>query len=136
MQITVENVQGKVLLAVMGLHGKMDASNFESVIDKAKEIYAAGVRYLLLDMSELDFMSSSGLVAVHSIALLMRGDQPHDLEDGWEVFRAIDRDRDAGIQTHLKLLNPQPKVTLTLEKTGMDKFFEIHTDRQVAIDSF
>ena len=53
MQITVENVQGSVPLAVMGLHGKLDASNFESVIDKAKEIYADGVEYLLLDMSEL-----------------------------------------------------------------------------------
>lgn len=136
MQITVENVQGNVPLAVMGLHGKLDASNFESVIDKAKEIYAAGVQYLLLDMGELEFMSSSGLVAVHSIALLMRGEQPHNLENGWEVFRAIDRDRDVGVQTHLKLLNPQPKVALTLEKTGMDNFFEIHTDRRAAINSF
>ena len=120
----------------MGLSGKLDASNFESVIDKAKEIYAAGVQFLLLDMSELEFMSSSGLVAIHSIALLMRGDQPHNLEDGWSVFRAIGWDLEAGVQTHVKLLNPQPKVALTLEKTGMDNFFEIHSTRQAAIDSF
>ena len=136
MQTTVENVQGNVPLAVMGLQGKLDASNFESVIDKAKEIYAAGVQYLLLDMSELEFMSSSGLVAIHSIALLMRGEQPHDLEHGWGAFRAIARDLESGVQTHLKLLNPQSKVALTLEKTGLDNFFEIHTDRQEAIDSF
>jgi anti-anti-sigma regulatory factor len=136
MQITVENIQGNVLLAIMGLHGKLDASNFESVIDKAKEIYAAGVQYLLLDMSELEFMSSSGVVAVHSIALLMRGDEPHNLEHGWGAFRSIHQDMSSGVQTHLKLLNPQSKVALTLEKTGLDNFFEIYTDRQEAIDSF
>jgi anti-anti-sigma regulatory factor len=136
MNITVEQVQGKEAVTILGLQGNLDASNFEDVIAEAQEIYKSGGRNILFDMNDVDFMSSSGLVALHSIALLMRGDQPHDLEAGWDVFHAIDRDRDSGLQEHVKLLNPQPKVALTLEKTGMDKLFEIHTDRQTAIDSF
>lgn len=136
MQINIERVQDKETVAILELHGNLDASNFEDVIAQAKDAYDSGVRNMIVDFSNVDFMSSSGLVALHSIALLMRGEQLHDLESGWDVFHAIDRDRDSGLQEHVKILNPQPKVALTLEKTGMDNFFEIYTDRQTAIGSF
>jgi len=136
MEINIERVEGKVSVTILELHGNLDASNFEEVIDKAKSLYESGARDLLIDFGDVDFMSSSGIVALHSIALLMRGEQPHDLESGWDAFHAIDRDRDSGLQEHVKILNPQPKVALTFEKTGMDKFFEIYNDRQTAIDSF
>lgn len=136
MQLNIEQVQGNETVVILELHGNLDASNFEDLIAKAKEIYESGSRNIILDFGDVDFMSSSGLVALHSIALLMRGEQPHDLESGWDVFHAIDRDRDSGLQEHVKIVNPQPKVALTLEKTGMDRFFEIFSDRQTAIDSF
>jgi anti-anti-sigma factor len=136
MEINIEQVEGKVAVTILELHGNLDASNFEEVIDKARSVYESGARDLLIDLGDVDFMSSSGIVALHSIALLMRGEQPHDLESGWEVFHAIGRDSDSGLQEHVKILNPQPKVALTFEKTGMDNFFEIYTDRQTAIDSF
>lgn len=136
MQLNIEQVQGNETVVILELHGNLDASNFEDLIAKAKEIYESGSRNIILDFGDVDFMSSSGLVALYSIALLMRGVQPHDLESGWDVFHAIDRDRDSGLQEHVKIVNPQPKVALTLEKTGMDRFFEIFSDRQTAIDSF
>lgn len=136
MQLNIEQVQGNETVVILELHGNLDASNFEDLIAKAKEIYESGSRNIILDFGDVDFMSSSGLVALHSIALLMRGEQPHDLESGWDVFHAIDRDRDSGLQEHVKIVNPQPKVALTFEKTGMDRFFEIFSDRQTAIDSF
>jgi ABC-type transporter Mla MlaB component len=136
MQMTIESVQGKVPVTILALRGDLDASNFESVIAKAKEIYSSGARHLLVDMSELNFMSSSGLVALHSIILLMRGENPPDLQAGWDAFRAIDRERASGPQPYVKLLSPQPKVLSSLQKTGMDEFFEIFTDRQTALASF
>ena len=81
-------------------------------------------------------MSSSGLVALHSIALLMRGEDTPDPEHGWEAFRTLDRDRDGGVQRHVKLLNPQPQVDRSLEITGLKGFFEIHTDLDTAVASF
>ena len=138
MEMNLEQMQGKVSVTVLRLKGNLDASNFEAVIAKAKEVYDGGGRYLLMDMDGVGFMSSSGLVALHSIALLMRGEQPHDLESGWGVFHAIekDRDSDSGFQPHVKILNPQAGIKRTLEKTGMDAFFEIHTDLQTAVSSF
>jgi hypothetical protein len=41
---------------------------------------------ILLDLSSASFVSSSGLVAIHSIALLLHGEQPPDLEQGGRPF--------------------------------------------------
>ena len=136
MNLTVERVQGKVPVTILSLHGDLDASNYQTVVAKAQEIYEAGGRYVLLDMSDTPFMGSSGLVALHSIATLLRGETPADPQAGWDAIHAIDRDREAGMQQHLKLLKPQPQVDRVLERTGLKQFFEVHTDRETAIASF
>ena len=136
MNITVEQAQGKVPVTILGLHGDLDASNYQGVIAKAREAYHAGARHLLLDMSDTPFMGSSGLVALHSIAMLFSGEEPPDPESGWNAFHAIARDREAGVQRHVKLLNPQPRVDQALAMTGLKQFFEIHTNLQTALASF
>ena len=136
MSITVEQSQGKASVAILAIHGDLDASNYLHVIDQAKELYASGTRALLVDMSDVSFMASSGLVALHSITLLFRGEALPDPEHGWEAFHAIDRDEDSGVQQQVKLLNPQPRVSRTLEVTGLSAFFEIFNDKQTAIASF
>ncbi|HEX9374012.1 MAG TPA: STAS domain-containing protein [Roseiflexaceae bacterium] len=136
MHITLDTAQGRVPVAILAIHGDLDASNFEDVIAKARELYNAGTRYLLIDIGNMPFMGSSGVVAIHSVAMLMRGEEPPDPEMGWQAFHTIDHDRDSGAQQHVKLLNPQPKVSRTLQMTGMNEFFEIHSDRQEAIASF
>jgi anti-anti-sigma regulatory factor len=136
MQITVDQVQGRVPITVLAIHGDLDASNYEQVIAKARELYAAGARELLLDLSDVPFMGSSGVVALHSIALLMRGEAPPDIDVGWHAFHAIDSARAGGVQQQVKLLSPQPKVSRTLQMTSLDDFFEIHADKQAAIASF
>jgi anti-anti-sigma regulatory factor len=136
MHMTVESAQGRVPVTILALHGALDASNFEDVIDKARELYGAGTRYILLDLGDMPFMGSSGLVALHSVVLLLQGQTPPNPEMGWQAFHAIETTRGSGVQKYLKLLDPPPKVLQTLEITGMNEFFEIHTDRQTAIASF
>ena len=136
MDITVKQMQGSVPVTILQTHGDLDASNYQDLIAKGQEVYEAGARDILLDMSDTPFMGSSGLAALHSLALLVRGDELPDLESGWNVFHEIDRDRDSGLQKHIKLLNPQPQVDRTLEMTGLKQFFEVHTDLEMAIASF
>lgn len=136
MSITINQAQGKVPVTILAIQGDLDASNFQDVITKAREVYQTGARYLLIDMSGMPFMSSSGLVALHSMAMLFQGKQPPDPEYGWEAFHSIDRVQDRGVQRFIKLLNPQPRVSRTLEVSGMNAFFEIHTDQETAIASF
>jgi anti-anti-sigma regulatory factor len=138
MEITIEQAQGRVPVTVMKLDGELEAKNYVNVIDSGKEIYEAGARDLLMDLSDLSFMSSSGLVALHSLVLLMRGEEPDDPEAGWSALHAIAEEVESGAkpEEHFKLLNPQPRVDKTLEITGFKKLFEIHTDREEAIASF
>jgi anti-anti-sigma regulatory factor len=132
----VEKAQGRVPVTILGLKGDLDASNFQEVINKGKDIYSIGGRDLLLDLSQLKFLSSSGIVAFHSLALIMRGDQPHDLNNFWNTWHAVREDQSSGKQEHVKLLNPAPKIKETLHKTGMDAFFEIFYDWNTALASF
>ena len=138
MNITVEHVQGKVPVTIMHLQGELDASCYMDVIEKAKELYQAGTRDLLLDLSEMPFMSSSGLVSLHNIAMLMRGEEPPDPESGWGAMHSMaDAVEDAtGYESHCKLLNPHPRVEKTLAITGFNNIFDILTDRTEAIAAF
>jgi anti-anti-sigma regulatory factor len=138
MDITVDQAQGNVPVTVMKLDGELEAKNYTDVIERGKEVYDSGARDLLLDLSDLSFMSSSGLVALHSLVLLMRGEEPDDPEAGWSALHAIAEEVESGAQpeAHFKLLSPQPRVDKTLEITGFRKLFEIYTDREEAIASF
>lgn len=136
MEIDVEKVIGTVPVAVITINGDLDASNFTELIAKAQSAYQAGIQNILLDLSNTPFVSSSGLVALHSVALLLRGEQPPDLALGWEAIHAMDRDLASGMQQHIKLLNPQPRVERTLERTGLKEFFYIFTERAEALASF
>ena len=136
MNIIVENAQGKVPVTILALHGDLDGSNYQHVIAKARDLYDAGTRCLLIDMSDMPYMRSAGVVALHSVLLLLRGEPPPDPESGWSALHAVAREQGAGAQQAVKLLNPQPKVSRTLEMTGMREFFEVYTDRQAAVESF
>jgi len=136
MNVTVSQYQDRVPVTILHIHGDLDASSYRDLIAKGQEVYNAGTRNILLDLSDMPYMSSSGLVALHAIALMLRGEKPPDPESGWQAFRAIGRDRDVGLQQQVKLLNPQPRVDKALETVGFKQFFEVHTDLSTAIASF
>ena len=66
MNIMVENVVAGVPVTVLRLEGELDASNYRQLITQTDSLYRDGTRHLLVDLSELAFLSSSGLVALHS----------------------------------------------------------------------
>jgi anti-anti-sigma regulatory factor len=136
MNISIEQAQGFVPVTILSTHGDLDGSNYQIFIEKARQAVESGARNILIDLSDTPFISSAGLIALHATTLLLRGEQPPSSDAGWEALHAIDRDLDSGIQPHVKLLNPQPRVIRTLEKTGLDHFLEIYTDRETALASF
>lgn len=134
MNIQVSTEKGRV--TVLKLDGQLDGQNYQQLIATAREQYDAGGRDMLLDLSELTYISSAGLVALHTIALMLRGEAPPDPDQGWAAVKSADRSRQAGVQQHIKLLNPRPEVNSVLEMVGFTTFFEIFTDREKAITSF
>ncbi|HSK52659.1 MAG TPA: STAS domain-containing protein [Clostridia bacterium] len=132
LETRIEQVEGRVPISVLRLDGELDASNFESVVDTVRAAYDAGARALLIDLSGLTFMASSGLVALHSIVRIMQGDAPLDPELGWSALHAEIGDRQAAVQ----LSGPQPAVERVLSRTGLDRLFHVHPDRDAAIAAF
>ena len=135
---TAQQQGGGSPVTVMKLAGELDASCYMDVIAAAKQLYTQGTRNLLLDLSDMTFMSSAGLMALHSITMLMQGKEPPNPEDGWGAMHNIahDVDQTTGFATHCKLLRPQPRVAKTLTITGFDQILQVFTDEAEALGSF
>ena len=136
MNISVSQAQGNVPVTVIKLDGQLDGQNFQELITKAQELHSAGARDFLLDLSDLTYISSAGLVALHSVALMARGEELPDLEGGWSAYRSMGRTNEAGVQKHVKLLNTRTEIMSVLDMVGFSRVFEIYTDRDEAIKSF
>jgi len=128
MEITITVHQRSEPVAVMHLEGNIDASNFVQIVDKAQEIYQNPARSLILDLSDVPTISSTGLAAIHKIALLYSG-VPEEKAHPDLTHRSDARKR-------VKLLKPQPAVDKALETSGMKLFFKVFHDLESAINSF
>ncbi len=137
MEINSQSVPGSSTLAVLDLNGELDASNYLDVIEYVRRLYASGTRQLVIDLSDVSFLSSSGLVALHSAALVMRGDEPPSPDLGWSAFHAIASDvEQEGFETCCTLVNPQGRVRKSLEMTGFSAFLHIYDNVDTAVQAF
>jgi anti-anti-sigma factor len=137
LETTIDQASGRVPVTIIALNGELDASNFGDLIETARRLYDSGTRYLLLDLADLRFMASSGLVALHSILRLMHGETPPDPEAGWGALHSLGLDASDGeTQSEVQLCAPQPAVERVLTRTGLSRLFFIHPDRPTAIAAF
>jgi len=136
MNITISQQQGRVPVTIVHLEGKLDSTSFQSLINEAKNLFDGGSRQLILDMTKLTYISSAGIVALHSIAKLFRGESMPDPEAGWSSIRSLEKERNSGLQQNFKLLNVPPEVRSVLDVVGFATFFEMHTDLAQAVASF
>ncbi len=136
MHISFSKQQGRVPVTVMQLTGELDASNYTDVINKAQESYDEGVRDLLIDLGKVPYVSSAGLMSLHTVVLIFSGQSMLSKETGRPSFRAINPQRDGVGLQHVKLLNPQPTVEQVLDVVGLKQSFDIHTDLETAVQSF
>ena len=136
MEIIISQNQNTSQVTVMQLKGALDGSTYEKFITEAQELYDAGIRNLMLDMSELTFLSSAGLAGLHRIARVFNGEDHSTMEEGWSAIHAMGKERDSGFQKHVKLLNPSEKIQDVLDTVGFKTFFEIFTEINPAMASF
>jgi anti-anti-sigma regulatory factor len=133
----VERVDAGVPVTVMALDGELDASNYLRLVDDVRELYDSGTRNLLLDLSDLTFIASSGLVALFSVVKVMNGEEPPDPEYGWRAFHDVSRGvEEGGTQTAVQLSGAPSAVSEVLERTGLDRLFRSHPDRETALAAF
>lgn len=131
MEIDVSIHQAKEPIAVMRVKGEINASNFVLVTDKAQEIYQKPARNLIIDLSEVPGISSTGIAAIHNIAPLYSGVPQNVQQDAQPDFT-----HSSNARKHVKLLNPQPEVDKSLEAAGLKLFFKVFKDLESALASF
>jgi len=130
MDIVVSQDEGRVPVTVFRLNG--DLTSEQPLKSQAEEAYQAGTRDLLLDLSEVPYISSSGLRAIHYVYDLLQSDASD--EEQQEMLRGIT----AGTYAfqHLKLLKPSKNASKALRVAGYDMFLEIHDKYKDAIALF
>jgi anti-anti-sigma regulatory factor len=130
MEITTERPSPDV--AVLALDGELDGSNFERLIDAGRAAREAGARRVVIDLAGLSYMGSSGLVSIHSIAMLMAGREPTSPENGWAAIHEVNQSIDDG-DPKVLLAGAQPAVARVLDRSGMLNLFPVHEDRATAL---
>ncbi len=130
MEISVSQEEARVPVTVFQLKGEL--SSEEPLASLAQDAYDNGARYLLLDLTKVSYISSSGLRAIHQVYYLFRG--PLSDESEQEVRQGIISG--SYKSPNLKLLKPSKNALKALSVSGYDMFLEIHKKRADAIASF
>lgn len=130
MEIAVTQAQGRVPVTVFRITGPI-TSNVE-LEAQAQAAYDAGARNLLLDLSEVPYIATYGLRALHFIYTLLRTSAPDESD------AAVRKGIGDGtfMSPHLKLLKPTPHAVEALKVAGYDMFLEIHRDYDKALSTF
>jgi anti-anti-sigma factor len=118
LKITKEQVQGKVPVTVLRLRGWLDAQSEGQLLAAAQEAHDEGARYLLLDLEEVDTLTSAGMRAMQKVYKVFTPPYEHI-----RVAR-------------VKLCSAPPQVYHVLGITGFLQNIPNYETQQAAVDSF
>jgi hypothetical protein len=129
-EISVSQEQGRVPVTVFRIKGPITTN--EELEKYAEDAFNDGTKNLLLDLSDVPYMATSGLRALHNIYSLLRTEAASESDEAVRVGIASG----TFVSPHLKLLKPSQHVLEALKVAGYDMFLEIHRDYKRAIASF
>lgn len=134
MEIQVSNEKGRVPVTVMHPKGDLDASSYMDFQAKADELIDAGAQFILIDFSEVPFISSVGFRSIQHVFNRLRQLHPSANLSDEEVRQGVS----AGTYSspHLKLLNLSKETQKTFQMTGFDMYIETFTDLRKAVSAF
>jgi anti-anti-sigma factor len=118
LKIISEQVQASVPVTVFYLRGWLDAQSEEQLLETARLAHDEGARYLLINMSDLDTLTSAGMRALQKVYQIFT-----PKEDQFKV-------------PHLKLCNAPPQIYNVLGITGFLQNIPMYESMDTALDSF
>jgi len=134
MEIKVSIQNGRVPVTIVHVAGNLDSNGYPAFQSKADELIKGGTRFMLVDLSDVPFMSSAGLRALQNIFNQLRKLHSDEELNDEEMYKGIR----AGTykSPHLKILGLSANVKQAFELSGFDTFIETFTDLKKAIASF
>jgi anti-anti-sigma factor len=118
LRISSEETQADVPVTVFRLSGWLDAQSEEQLLEAARTAYDAGARYLLIDMSDLDTLTSAGMRALQ------------------KVYQIFTPKEDHSKMAHLKLCSAPPQIYNVLGITGFLQNIPMYESQDTALQSF
>jgi len=112
--VQISKVEGRVPVTVFQLKDRVNLGNFAVLEQTAKDSYEAGMRDLVIDLSQTPSLTSIG---VRAIAVIHRMLSPDTAK-------------------HLKLAGPIPYIREMLGIAGITQFIEIYDTVDEAVASF
>jgi anti-anti-sigma regulatory factor len=126
--ITTSQIQGNVPVTILHLSGHLHGNTEGQLLDYARQAQEDGSKYLLLDLSGLEVLTSAGLRAIHNIFNLFTPRSDHDLirQHGDEPYKS----------PYVKLVCPNPNIYYVLNITGFLQNLLIFSAMEDATNSF
>jgi len=126
--ITASQIQGEVPVTILHLNGHLHGNTEPELLDRARQAQEDGSKYLLLDLSGVEVLTSAGLRAIHNIFNLFtpQGDRALIKQHGDEPYKS----------PYFKLVCPNPNVYYVLNIAGFLQNILIYNNMEDAVNSF
>ena len=111
--VAISQMQGRVSVTVFTLQERIQLGNYSVLENTAQEAFNTGTRYLVIDLSKTDSMTSIGVRALVVIHKMLVKDN-----------------------RKLKISGVTTMIREMLGVTGITQFIEIYDTVQEAVDSF
>ena len=118
LKITTEQMQAAVPVTVFHIRGWLDGQSEAQFLETARLAYDDGARYLLVDMSDLDTLTSAGMRAIQ------------------KVYKMFTPSEDMFKVAHLKLCKAPPQIYNILGVTGFLQNIPMYETLNAALESF
>lgn len=118
LRISSEQMQADVPVTIFHLRGWLDSQSESQLLEAARIAYDGGARYLLIDMRELDTLTSAGMRALQKVFQIFT---PRE-----EQFKV----------SHLKLCNAPPQIYNVLGITGFLQNIPMYESQDSALQAF
>jgi ABC-type transporter Mla MlaB component len=126
-KLTITKTPGNVV--VLHLGGKLDGQTKEALLDAAQAEHTSGVRFLLVDLEQLEMIPSAGLGALHSIYKLFT---PQEEIEAWDK----EMHGEPYKSDYFKLAAAPPSVYYVLNIAGFLNNIPIYPDVPAALAAF
>ncbi len=117
-KMTKEQVEGKPKIVVLHMAGWLDMQSEKQFVDTIQKAKDDGAEFVLLDMREMDTLTSAGIRAMQKAYQIVTPKE--------EIYKV----------SRLKLCNAPPQIYQVLGITGFLVNVPMYESRDDAIDSF
>jgi anti-anti-sigma factor len=132
MELSVTQAQGRVSVTILHITGRINMGNAAEIEQKARQIHQDGSRYLVIDLSQVESLTSAGLRAIHVIYKLFRDGELQETNAGAQAAGQV-----ASAQSpQVKLAGPSADIHRVLKIAGFEAFLEIYSTVDEAVVSF